>query len=83
MADDQPSPTDAGPERDARSTSAGDSDSRRWSKYGLALLVATVFLAGIARLVYPTGAALVLMTVLSLFGVFVVVLAVRERIRGE
>ena len=83
MANDQPSPTDSGPERDARPTSEAAPDSRPWSKYGLALLFATVFLAGVARLVYPTGAALVLMTVLSLFGVFVIVLAVRERIREE
>lgn len=81
MADDQPSPPDSRPGRDARPQSDADPDSSQWSKYGLLLLFATVFLAGIARLVYPTGAALVLMTVLSLFGVFVVVLAVRERMR--
>ena len=80
MADDSPSPTDFGPERDPRPTSDADNDSHNWAKYGLGVLIVTVFFAGVARLVYPTGAALVLMTVLSLFGVFVIVLAVRERL---
>ena len=80
MADDRPSPTDSAAERDAHVTSDADPNSRQWAKYGIALLIATVFLAGVARLVYPTGAALVLMTVLSLFGVLVMVLAIRERL---
>jgi hypothetical protein len=57
-----------------------DREGSKWGGYALALLLVLVFLIGLLRLVYPRATGLLVGAVLALFGVFVALLAVRERL---
>lgn len=56
-----------------------DREGSKWASYALAGLLAVVFLVGILRVVDPAGTGLLIGAIGALFGLSIVVLAVRER----
>ncbi|PSQ46767.1 hypothetical protein BRD15_08385 [Halobacteriales archaeon SW_6_65_15] len=60
-----------------------DSDRSSWIGYGLVVVLVGTVVLGLLRPFYPTASVLALGAFLALFGVFVGVLAFREREQGS
>jgi hypothetical protein len=60
-----------------------ESEENSWLGYGLAVVLVGTLVLGLLRPFYPTASALGLGAFLALFGVFVGILALRERGQGS
>lgn len=74
----EPEPTSENSDGEPR-VNPNDESGNSLLGYALAVVIVGALVLGLLRPIYPTAAALALGSFLALFGVFVLVLAFRER----